>query len=68
MVELMEYKLPMWPFYIIKNVPALVIEWWLHNIGFYITSPFIFIPAIKKLNLRFRDVDLMLNLEETDDE
>ncbi len=33
-------------------------EWWWHNIGYYLTKPFCFIPFIKKINLRCKDVDL----------
>lgn len=41
-----------------RSYEGMYFEWWLHNIGYYITLPFIFIPCIKKLNLRFKDVDL----------
>ena len=34
---------------------SIHIEWWLHNIGYYITKPF---DKLKKYNLRFKDVDL----------
>ena len=34
---------------------SIHIEWWLHNIGYYITKPF---NKLKKYNLRFKDVDL----------
>ena len=44
----------------IKNFKSLVVEWWLHNIGYWITKPFDRIPKIKALNLRFKDVDLMV--------
>lgn len=37
---------------------SIHIEWWLHNIGYYITKPFIKNKLIKKYNLRFKDVDL----------
>lgn len=36
----------------------LIIEWWLHNIGYYLTLPFIKCAAMKALNERFKDVDL----------
>lgn len=36
----------------------MYIEWWLHNIGYNLTKPFCFIPFIKKINLRCKDVDL----------
>lgn len=40
---------------------ALVIEWWIHNVGYYLTKPF---PFMKKLNARFKDVDLMVEVSE----
>lgn len=36
----------------------MYVEWWLHNIGYYLTKPFCRIKSIEKLNLRFKDVDL----------
>lgn len=39
---------------------AHIIEWWLHNIGYYITLPFVANSKIKALNERFKHVDLML--------
>lgn len=41
-----------------RSYVSMYIEWWLHNIGYYITKPFCFIPFIKKINLRCKDVDL----------
>lgn len=38
---------------------SLVTEWWLHNIGYYITKPFIkYNKYLKQINLRCKDVDL----------
>ena len=37
---------------------SMYIEWWLHNIGYYITKPFCFIDAIRLINLRCKEVDL----------
>jgi hypothetical protein len=37
---------------------SLYIEWWLHNIGYYLTLPFCINKKILALNLRFKDVDL----------
>ena len=34
---------------------GMYIEWWLHNIGYYITKPF---PFLKSLTERFKHVDL----------
>ena len=42
---------------------SMVVEWWLHNIGYYVTKPFCFIEKIKSINLRCKHVDL----EEWDD-
>lgn len=39
---------------------ALIIEWWLHNIGYYVTLPFIENDKIKALNERFKHVDLFV--------
>lgn len=41
-----------------RSYIGMYIEWWLHNIGYYITKPFSFIPNIKIINLRCKDVDL----------
>lgn len=37
---------------------SMCVEWWLHNIGYYVTKPFCFIEFFKKINLRCKDVDL----------
>lgn len=37
---------------------SMYVEWWLHNIGYYITKPFCFIGFINKINLRCKDVDI----------
>ena len=34
---------------------SMYVEWWLHNIGYYITKPFSF---LEEINLRCKDVDL----------
>ena len=36
----------------------MYIEWWLHNIGYYVTKPLCKIEFFKKINLRCKDVDL----------
>ena len=41
-----------------RTYESMYIEWWLHNIGYYITKPFCFIKAIRKINSRCKDVDL----------
>ena len=38
-----------------RSLLSLWCEWWLHNIGYYLTKPFLF---LKGYNLRFKDVDL----------
>ncbi len=37
---------------------SIHIEWWLHNICYYMTKPFIKNEKMKAYNLRFKDVDL----------
>lgn len=37
---------------------SLYIEWYLHNIGYYLTLPLCSYNNIKYLNNRFKDVDL----------
>lgn len=41
-----------------RSWSGMYIEWWLHNIGYYLTLPFIKNDKIKVLNKRFKDVDL----------
>lgn len=41
-----------------RSWTGIYIEWWLHNIGYYITKPFVKNEKIKSYNLRFKDVDL----------
>lgn len=41
-----------------RSYCSMIIEWWLHNIGYYITKPFCFIDRVYKINLRCKDVDL----------
>lgn len=41
-----------------RSYLSMYIEWWLHNIGYYITKPFCFIKGINGLNSRCKDVDL----------
>lgn len=44
--------------YLNRRMWTLIVEWWLHNIGYYLTKPFCKIEGFRKLNERFRDVDL----------
>lgn len=44
--------------YLNRPMWTLIVEWWLHNIGYYITKPFCKLEWCRKLNERFRDVDL----------
>ena len=44
--------------YLNRSWISLYIEWYLHNIGYYITFPLKFIPFFRHINLRFKDVDL----------
>ena len=44
--------------YLGRSYWTMYIEWWLHNIGYYITKPLADISKIKELNERFKHVDL----------
>ena len=41
-----------------RSYRGMYIEWYLHNIGYYLTLPFIKNNKIKALNERFKHVDL----------
>ena len=41
-----------------RSYCSMYLEWWLHNIGYYMTKPFCFVDVVKKINLRFKDVDV----------
>ena len=41
-----------------RSLIGIYIEWWIHNIGYYLTLPFIKNEKIKALNERFKHVDL----------
>ena len=41
-----------------RSYKSMYIEWWLHNIGYYITKPFIENSKVKVLNERFKHVDM----------
>ena len=41
-----------------RSYNSMYVEWWLHNIGYYLTLPFCEYDFIRRLNLRFKDVDL----------
>lgn len=43
-----------------RNYYSMVFEWWLHNIGYYLTLPFmkLGINWIRDINLRCKHVDL----------
>lgn len=41
-----------------RSWQGMYIEWWLHNIGYYLTLPFVKNEKIKALNERFKHVDL----------
>ena len=44
--------------YLNRSWASIHIEWWLHNIGYYVTKPFIRFEKLEKINLRCKDVDL----------
>lgn len=41
-----------------RSYLSMYIEWWLHNIGYYLTKSFCFIEYFNKINIRCKDVDL----------
>ena len=41
-----------------RTYRSMYIEWYLHNIGYYVTLPFTKTEALRKINLRCKDVDL----------
>lgn len=41
-----------------RTYRGMYIEWYLHNLGYWFTLPFIKNPEIKKLNERFKHLDL----------
>lgn len=43
-----------------RSYSSMYIEWWLHNIGYYLTLPLLRfgVELIRDVNLRCRDVDL----------
>lgn len=53
----MNKQLPLNCVTIVLNRPlwTIYVEWWLHNIGYYLTKPF---PFLAVANERFRNVDL----------
>ena len=47
------------PEYLNRTWCSIYIEWWLHNIGYWFTLPFVKLhPSIAKINSRCKDVDL----------
>lgn len=44
--------------YLNRSWKSIYIEWWLHNIGYYITLPFCKFSWVRKINLRCKNVDL----------
>ena len=41
-----------------RSYKSMYIEWWIHNIGYYMTLPFNNSPTLKKINIRCKDVDI----------
>ena len=41
-----------------RSYSSMIVEWWLHNIGYYVTLPFCKFEFAKNINLRCKDVDL----------
>ena len=46
-----------------KNHFLLVIEWWIHNIIYWLTKPFTKNTTIKSVNDRCKDVDLDIEID-----
>lgn len=44
----------------------LKIEWWLHNIVYWLTKPFTKNDTVKKINDRSKDVDLEVESEDSE--
>lgn len=44
--------------YLNRSYKSLIIEWYLHNIAYYLTKPLCHIEFFKKLNYRAKHVDL----------
>lgn len=38
-----------------RSFSGMIVEWYLHNIGYYLTLPF---PKLQKINERFKHVNL----------
>jgi hypothetical protein len=58
--KIIDYKLQ--PYKAIKYAPY-IIEWWLHNIGYYLTYAYTFIPSLKRINNRCKHVDLLVEVK-----
>ena len=41
-----------------RTYNSMYIEWWLHNIGYYVTLPFCKNESCQSINTRCRDVDI----------
>lgn len=41
-----------------RSFDGMYVEWWLHNIGYWLTLPFIKNKRMKALNERFKHLDL----------
>lgn len=41
-----------------RTYNSMYTEWWLHNIGYYLTKPLYSIEFFKKINIRCKDVDI----------
>lgn len=41
-----------------RSYCGMYIEWWVHNIGYWMTLPFTRYSTVKRVNERFKHVDL----------
>ena len=54
----LKYDTPRADLILHRSWEGMYIEWYLHNIGYYMTLPFCGIGFMKKLNERFKHVDI----------
>ena len=45
-------------FYLNRSYTSMFIEWYVHNIGYYLTFPFVKIKKVKEINERFKHIKL----------
>lgn len=53
-----KYNTPIADEFLHRSYLSMYIEWWLHNIGYYLTKPLCWNDYFKYINERFKHVDL----------